>query len=1010
MLKTNIIFTLLINFFALSLPAQSVERLPFNKQISIENGLSSYNIKKISQDKYGFTWIVTQDGLNRFDGKDFLLYNRSVNLKHQLLGSDVWDVEEDSMRDMLWVVTSYGGLNGINLKTSEVTFSLKAKITPDEFNHEWLRCIKLYKNELWIGTFDGLTVYNVEKKKFEKLAPLPFTKEVHNSFCVDRILIDQYQHIWVFIANYGIVIYSAEDKKVLDFYSLQELNLNSRPTFRQFNSVLLLSGNLMLLGTNQGLRNITFSKEGIVKASKGLFNHNLNYDDVEILASGRDSFNNVWFSTASQLFKADIKKQTIKEIKDGRTNFQNDWFNYIYDIFFDKENNIWLGTRKGVAYTKNIAPAFIPYYISEDQSTRIDHAFYIHPYNDSILFVCAESGLLKVDLKKNKFEYLDKEKTYYFITRHIDGNMLVSSEDNFFIYNPVSKQFFKLSVFYPELTSLTGISVNTITYANDSIAIIGTQAPDGCYLWNFKHKKLDKLSSPDLSNKAEANIVNATYQDKQKRIWILGNKWITIYDPSVKSIKSINIVDPVTKIPYSLFFDACDAGGSTWIAAYGTGIIQLDADFHIRHIFNQNDGLSNSGVYKIFPVHDSLIFASSNFGLSLLNLRTNRFSNFYKEDGINSNAFEQGCGSMSNDKIYVGGINGFTIIDATNFLTNSIAPKIYTNAITIQTKSGSKDTANLFFSTVKVPNDVLQTTITFSLLNYSNPQRITLAYKLKESNGEWLRTNDQNTITLMGLSPGKHTLMVKAANENNIWNDKPLEITFMYLPKWYQTLMFKLLVIISIISLFYGFYNYRISQLRKQQQIRKNIAADLHDDVGSILNTVKVFTHLAQKEPGKTEHLVSIEESLTQATSAFKDMLWILDDSYDTLHEFAERIKKFIAPVVRINNIHFECLMEAGIATDTLTVNEKRNILMIVKESVNNSIKYANCKKIQVEITHVDKKTAISVKDDGKGFIVPEKSNGMGLRNIQFRAQQIGFRHEINSTPGEGTVIKVVKM
>ena len=169
MLKTTIILTFLIHLLALSrLNAQLVERLPFNKQISIENGLSSYNVKKISQDRYGFTWIVTQDGLNRFDGKNFLLYNKSANIKHQLLGSDVWDIEEDSLRDMLWVVTSYGGLNGISLKTSEVIFSLKAKIAPGEFNHEWLRCLKLFKNELWIGTFDGLTIYNIEKKRFEK--------------------------------------------------------------------------------------------------------------------------------------------------------------------------------------------------------------------------------------------------------------------------------------------------------------------------------------------------------------------------------------------------------------------------------------------------------------------------------------------------------------------------------------------------------------------------------------------------------------------------------------------------------------------------------------------------------------------------------------------------------------------------------------------------------------------------------------------------------------------------
>ena len=95
-------------------------------------------------------------------------------------------------------------------------------------------------------------------------------------------------------------------------------------------------------------------------------------------------------------------------------------------------------------------------------------------------------------------------------------------------------------------------------------------------------------------------------------------------------------------------------------------------------------------------------------------------------------------------------------------------------------------------------------------------------------------------------------------------------------------------------------------QIKKQQQIRKDIASDLHDDIGSTLNTLKIFAHLAKKEPDKEEHLDQVEHSLTQASLGLRDMIWVLDDTKDSVYELMERIKKYALPVCQVNGIHFE--------------------------------------------------------------------------------------------------------
>ncbi|MBE7169538.1 MAG: hypothetical protein INR73_03065 [Williamsia sp.] len=559
------------------------------------------------------------------------------------------------------------------------------------------------------------------------------------------------------------------------------------------------------------------------------------------------------------------------------------------------------------------------------------------------------------------------------------------------------------------MKALASTSVNSITYAGDSIAVIGTQAGNGFYIWNYKRKTLVKHTASQPVDAAEANIVNATCKDKQNRVWVLGNKRITLYNPVTGTAKSINLVNRNTHTDYKLFFDVCEAGGYFWIAAYGSGLIQLDHNFDIRRVFTVKDGLSNTGIYKVFPVQDSLIYMSTNYGLSVLNLQSHVISTYYKEDGLHSNAFEQGCGASRNGKIYAGGINGFTIIDPVYFAPNNIPPTLYLNHVQMETESGFVDKSDQSLKTMKVPGDEMQTIFSFSALNYSNPSRVKYAYKIVEVNNNWIHMGNQNFISIRRMYPGKYTLRVISANENNVWNTKPLEITLVYPPRWYQTGWFKIVVAAGILALLYGLYTYRIGQLKEQQKIRKDIAADLHDDIGSILNTVKVFTHLARRELGSERYLIQIEEALTQAVVAFRDMLWILDDSHDTIHEFAERVKKYVIPVASATGIDSSFIVDSDLYNRVMSKAEKRNILLIVKECVHNCIKYAQCKSIRIEMAQVNRKMAILIYDDGNGFNVSTTASGMGLKNIQYRAEQIGYTAEFISSPQEGTLVKVAK-
>jgi ligand-binding sensor domain-containing protein/two-component sensor histidine kinase len=1007
-MRLKISLILLINFilpgFVLS---QSPIRLPFNKKITINEGLSSYNIKKIVQDKYGFIWIATQDGLNRYDGKSFIVYSKSSEEDYKLSGNDVWDMEEDSNSGILWIVTAYGGINGINLQTAKVCISLPERILKEGPTNDWLRCIKVSGDHLWIGTYDGLAIYNTRTKIFERFSPIPFLKNQNTNFSIDNIFIDRNGNIWLFIANYGVVIYSAHTRTVINYYLLTSLSLKHKPVIKQFNSVTPLSQEVLLIGTDQGFRRIKYDKKGITTVFKGLFDNDNQFRETNIKASNVDSFQNIWFATSSKLFKADAN-HTIREVKDCNLNIGAEWLNYVYAIFFDKQNNIWLGTSKGVIYTKNSIPVFTPYFISEDLTQRIDHAFYIYPYNDSIIYVGTETEFLKINIVQNKIISLDKGRFYYFINEHADKNLLVSNEKGFFVYKP-KKGFFDISDYYPELAPVNNTTINSMTYVGDSLTVIGTEALDGFYVWNFKKRLLKKIEAGEHDKDVPTNIVNTSYKDAKNRIWVLGDDIISILDPFTNKTKNIKFINPANKLPYSIFFDICEAKGYYWIAAYGTGLIQIDDSFNVLKTYSVKEGLSNAGVYKLFSVNDSLIFITSNNGLSVFNLNTSSFNNYYQGDGLNSNSFEEGCGIYKNGKIYVGGVNGFTIIDPEYFSTNRIPPQLYLNTIKIKTTSDEIDTTNIFLTSIKIPKNVLETTVSFSALNYINPARTIFAYRIKELNNDWVSMGTQNFVSLIGLNPGKYTLQVKCANEDNVWNDKPLEISLFYLPKWYQTSWFKLVVLITVAGLLYSLYRYRLGQIKKRERIRQHIARDLHDEIGSSLTTVKAFTQLAKHTEHKEGYLIQIEDLVNHTYAALKDIVWVLDDSADTIDEFTERIRKFALPLSKAKNIHLKCSVEENIGDQIFSKPEKRNLLMIAKETINNSIKYAECANIKTSIMQVNRKTALIIEDDGKGFDVSTASEGNGLKNIVSRAKQIGYTAEIISSEGKGAMVRVVR-
>lgn len=944
-------------------------------------------------------WIATQEGLDKFDGNNFVSYKRSALIKHRLSGTDIREIIEDGPGKSLWILSAENSVNIIDVNSGIVKRSL---LFAQENPNDWNLSMCLIDKYLFIGSLVGVKVYARNDGSLITKLQLPGTITNSTDGMEARcIKSDASGNVWVSYGGYGIVIYDRAFR-VIRHIPLVEMGLPPGKSFIRFNDMVFTSGSEVVLATNVGLRKVTFDKTyrftiDNLPAKKASF---LNNQVCEAVCKNKKG--DIFVAGAKGLFRFDDQLQDYKVLQESQTGLRGGWMSDILKIFSDKEGNTWLGCEQGLGFISKFDNPFRSFNYADNSNERLDHVMGVCPSGDKII-VSLRNGLAVVNAREDTFTIYGRGHRFHHVFRDKNERVHVSRSDGMFIFD--GQRLVRTDLIYPEFKQFISSPLNSHVFLGDSIIVLGTENNTGILLWNYVTHSVKSIDQYSALTPLASGIVNSVFLDSSGRLWVLSDNAVSIIAKDFKTVRNVIIYDSVFKQPAGLFFDMCEWAGYYWVTSYGSGLIQLDSALKVRKIYNTNDGLGNNGVYQVYSDKHRL-FITTNNGLSVCNPVANEFQRYYHRDGLHSNGFEEAAGTMSNGVIYAGGVDGFTIIDPRFFSGNDLAPSLFIGRTQLETTDGETDSTNLELKYFEVPNNVLQTTIYFSGLNYTNPDRTIYHYRILEQSKEWINLNTQNFVTLVGLNPGKYHLEVKAANEDGIWSE-PKELILDFQPKWFQTWWFKLMVFLATAGIIYAFYRYRIAQIKKQHEIRKNIATDLHDDLGSTLNSVKVFTNLAISGVQQEQSLQQVKSNLEEATMGLRDMIWVLDDSLDTVDELVTRLKQYAIPVTGASNMEFKVTTDFDAGKLQLTKEEKRNLFLVCKEVINNAIKYSGATLIQVGITPSGKKIEIGITDNGSGFDMSTIKKGYGLNNMQYRAGQIKYKVELISSPGKGTQITI---
>ena len=966
-------------------------------------GLSSYNIRNIVQDPKGFLWIASQDGLNLFDGKTFTIYNYNKPSENKLLANDVRCLQLDTGRHLIWVLTNIGGLNSIDYLTGAVKDRIPIRY---EGQDDWSITMTLCNNRLWIGCMTGLKIYNISSKKWERSPVIPFPKDVNdNLYSIRTIHKDVTGHVWVFVNHYGVLLMDTASLWITDHLSIKSYMESRKLADFSFTAVADNRNGALLAGTTDGPKNLTIKSGKIMmSAVSPLIEKLLGGHHISAISRSRHA---VFIADNQHLFKFTPDLISYKTVIEDNAMLNGSWLNEIYCLYADRQENLWLGCKQGLALSSNHTSPFKSFNHQNLPNGELNHLYTVFPEGDGHILIGQETGLTELDSVTNSFTIIEPLKSYNYIFRDYADRLIVSADDG--LYHLQGKRLTPIATLYPELKPVASCYINSAERIGDSLYVIGSDNDRGIFIWNYRKHTLRIINNQSTPIKLKSNIVNRVFTDQKKRTWVLSDMGIDILNSRFSDVQHLSFKDPVSGAPIKLFFDICQTGKNFWLTAYGYGVINLDYSGKLISLLNSSHGLCNDGVYKIFKARQDMLLITSNNGISLLDTRQLKFNNYFEKDGLATNAFEENCGNQWLGKIYTGGLNGFSIIDPVNFFVNKKEPDLFFNTILLYEDNRIATIKNLEIKSLQIPAGTLQTTITFSGINYTNPDRVRYRYRIEGLHKTWVNLEHQNLINIIGINPGTYTLYVTAANETGIWNRKPIQLELNFIPKWYQTLWFKILILMIILGTAQLMYFYRIRQIKAKQQIRKEIAGDLHDDLGGTLNTIKIFTHMAIAEQDNKGYLQEIEASTTNASAGLRDMLWVLDDTHDTYKSLLNRILKHLNPVAEARKTNIETELDEALSRVKLSKTEKRNLLLIAKEALTNCLKYAGCTQINISVKMINKKTVISICDNGKGFNTNTVFEGYGLNNMKSRARQIHYELTLSSTPGLGTAIYLSK-
>jgi signal transduction histidine kinase len=432
-------------------------------------------------------------------------------------------------------------------------------------------------------------------------------------------------------------------------------------------------------------------------------------------------------------------------------------------------------------------------------------------------------------------------------------------------------------------------------------------------------------------------------------------------------------------------------------------------------------GLADNTVYGILQDAEGFLWVSTNNGLSRFNPSNGQFMNFSVKEGLGSNEFNLGAQCIGRDgKLYFGGHKGFVGF-VPSLGTNPVPPHLVLESVHAFGKSLYGLSAESIPHALEFSHDARFFSFQFAALHYKDPAKNLYSFKIEGLDTAWSQPSTYRMVDYASIPSGIYSLRARSANCDGVWDMDGVVIPIIVRAPYWGTWWFAASTLAFLT--FVAGISYRIkfrrdlAEERKAQKgqevLRKKLAADFHDELGAHAAKIAFSANLLHANTNERfskqdEHLSQIAWHASLLMKEMREMAWQLDPQKDSLMDLAVHLKDFSEELFESTQIAFRTVgLTASFENLALPMEWRQQLLRIFKEAMTNVIKHATgSRNVSLSFLVVDRSLRMELSDDGNGFSPLAASQGNGLKNMEFRADQIGGVLTITSTKGAGTNVR----
>ncbi len=1014
--QTNRFLFILLLIGCISIPANSQLRtedyhITF---LTTDNGLTQSTNFSILEDRKGYIWLSSQDGIIRYDGKSFFHFSDSFYYEDGNAPKQIYGLVEDAAGD-IWMGSRKSLYRYSQYKNVFQKIDVPAEIKP---NTKTLIAFASVGEEVWfmaddlcfmavnIRTLNIRTLYDVHEQQ-EVITPFILFPEVTAKGI-----------IWMANGNrlYGI----NPSEKSLKKYVLKADNLPEGNAGTVKSLTMHQPSGMIALATDKGLLlfDTKQKKQQPLPAKSSL----LSAVDTWHVKAGEDGF---WVSNEhAHLIKLPLNGDgaemvLAKEVLDNEVHRGS----ATSCIYVDRWGRLWLNANGEYTAIIDFSKKFFRKVGRGKQGGLLSGTIQGITVSDSIVWV-SDTYLSKINRTTGKVEKIfapaDFDLQGYFRQIYYDSlqqRIWFNTSDDLCYYSLKDGSCTK-----------TGLLRNrnlSVDYLRNFIELPGQKLLmvriDGVYELNRQNATARLLPGFDTSH-----IHHLARLSRQRLAFAVVGQPLRIYayadDLSVRELKQIDI-------PQTILMTSEDSAAHLLWVATEKGVYKLDnTNFAVLSHYTMAQGMANDFVYAVIPDKYGWVWCSTNKGIVAINEASGEIRNFDKEPNLQSLEYNNRAFAADRDGyIYFGGVKGLNYFKPPFIPVDTIQPRLVIEEILLNNQAYRTDINPDLVNTVAFDYSPVPLTFKVLALHLVKSSGLKVVYRLNGQQ-QWTEIENGGYISMFNLAAGNYLIELSYREGNQNVSTTVRQIQIKIHPPFYSTWWFIIsLTTIVMLAVLYGVgrnQKRKLEKLQKENEIiklkadrqlaiakeRERITADLHDDVGATLSSLNIYGDLAHsiwdENPEKSKEMVGkIAGQSRELMFRMSDIIWSMKPEGNDSSGLTPRIRNFAQELLSgkgiMVNISIDETTVAGITNPMV----RKNIILIIKESLNNAAKYSSAAHVEIFLGVQENEVQLSIQDDGKGFDRKIVIMGNGLENMANRCRQMGGDFCLESTPGEGTKI-----